>query len=234
MPLALFIPCFLDQAAPQVAEAVVELLRLLKVAWRYPEEQTCCGQFALTGGDEPTARRLMRHFFRVFGDAPLVLCPSASCTYTVRHLYPRLAESPDERRAAQRLAARTFELSEWLAARGSLPWTPAFAGSLALHRSCKARELGALPGAARVLAQAPGLQLLEISPYYSCCGFGGAFSVLQPELSRIIGETYLKAAAATGATGLISLDASCLMHLQGLPPPAPGFSYHYLAEVLLP
>jgi len=234
MRLSLFIPCFLDQAAPRVAEAVVRLLTLLKVAWSYPGDQTCCGQFALTGGDQPTARRLMRHFFRVFGDAPLVLCPSASCTYTVRHHYPRLAETPGERRAAQRLAACTFELSEWLAAQGPLPWTPPFCGALVLHRSCKARRLGALPGASRLLAQAPELRLLEVSPYFSCCGFGGAFRLLQPDLSRTIGEAYLEAAAAAGASGLVSLDASCLLHLQGLTPPTPGFAFHHLAEVLLP
>ena len=125
-------------------------------------------------------------------------------------------------------------MSEYLARRGPLPWTPRFDGPLVLHRSCKARQLGALPGAARVLSQVAGLQLLEVSPYYSCCGFGGVFSVQHPDLSREIGEAYLEAVAATGAQGLVSLDYSCLMHLKTLAA-ARGrdLQFFHLAEILI-
>ena len=96
MGLKLFIPCFLDQCAPQVASAVAGLLARLGVAGHYPADQTCCGQFAWTVGDPATARRLMRHFLRVFAGAETILCPSASCTYMVRHCYPQLAEGRQE------------------------------------------------------------------------------------------------------------------------------------------
>lgn len=231
----LFVPCFIDQQAPQIATAVAELLARLGVAWQYPEGQTCCGQFAFTVGDLATARRLKRHFLRVFGGTETILCPSASCVYTVRRLYPELAQSAPERQEAEALAARTWELSEWLAARGPLPWTPRFNGTLVLHRSCKARQLGVLSHAARVLSQVEGLNLMEISPYYACCGFGGTFQVQQPQLSRCMGEAYLEAVAATGATGLVSLDYSCLRHLQGLAASAGrGLKFLHLAEVLAP
>jgi L-lactate dehydrogenase complex protein LldE len=75
--------------------------------------------------------------------------------------------------------------------------------------------------------------MLTVSPYYTCCGFGGTFSLMQPELSREIGEAYLTAVAATGASGLVSLDYSCLLHLQGLGVPAAGkVNFYYLAEIL--
>lgn len=216
MALKLFIPCFLDQAAPQVATAAAALLDRLGLAWDYPEAQTCCGQFACTLGDPATARRLMRHFLRVFGSGDTIICPSASCTLMVRHYYLGLAQNPRERREAEVLAGRTLELSEFIDRSGPLPWTPQFDAPLVLHRSCKARQLGALPGVARVLSQVAGLRLQEVSPYYSCCGFGGVFSVQHPDLSREMGEAYLEAVLATRARGLVSLDYSCLMHLQGL------------------
>ena len=160
---------------PGVALAVTGLLDRLNVPWEYPEDQTCCGQFAWTAGDAATARRLMRHFLRVFAGDETIVCPSASCTYLVRHCYPELAEGPEERRAVAALAARVLELSELLAQLGPLPWTPRFAGSLVLHQSCKARQLGVLSGAREVLSRVEGLEVLTISPYYTCCGFGGAF-----------------------------------------------------------
>ena len=231
--IKLFIPCFLDQCAPQVARAVAGLLDRLKVAWEYPEDQTCCGQFAWTVGDASTARRLMRHFLRVFAGAETILCPSASCTYLVRQCYPQLAEGLKEQRAVEALASRVMELGEWLAGWGPLPWTPRFEASLVLHQSCKARQLGVLPLAREVLSRVQGLEVLTISPYYSCCGFGGTFSLQHPGLSRDIGEAYLAAVTATGASGLVSLDYSCLLHLRGLDvAPARDLKYYHLAEIL--
>jgi L-lactate dehydrogenase complex protein LldE len=229
----LFIPCFMDQCAPQVAHAVTALLERRGVAWDYPEAQTCCGQFAWTTGDRATARRLMRHFLRVFAGDETVVCPSASCTFMVRHGYPHLAESPGEGRAVAALSSRVLELSEWLAGLDPNRRTPRFKGSLVLHQSCKARQLGVLACAREVLTRVEGLEVLTISPYYNCCGFGGTFCLQQPELSREMGEAYLAAVAATGAAGLVSLDYSCLLHLQGLDAPlARDLKFYYLAEIL--
>jgi L-lactate dehydrogenase complex protein LldE len=231
--LKLFIPCFLDQAAPGVAQAVSELLDRLGVAWDYPEDQTCCGQFAWTIGDTLTARRLMRHFLKVFEGTETIICPSASCTYLVRHCYPELAEGFGERQAVAALAGRVLELSEWLVKVGPLPWRPRFAGAVILHQSCKARQLGVLAGAQEVLSRVEGLEVLTVSPYYTCCGFGGTFSLMRPELSRKIGEAYLSAVTDSGGVGLVSLDYSCLLHLQGLGvPEARELKYYHLAEIL--
>ncbi len=232
--VTIFIPCFINQVFPHLGEAVVEILDRLGVRWRYPEEQTCCGQFALSAGDLDTGRRLARHFVRVFqGHGPIV-CPSASCVLTVRRDYPDLEADPLARREVLAVTSRVLELSEWLAGRGPLPWQPQFEGVLALHRSCKARELGALPAAAQLLDQVAGLTLTNISPYYSCCGFGGVFKAQHPDLARNIGEAYLDAVLATGAAGLVSLDASCFLHLKGVAA-ARGFDleFYHLAEILL-
>jgi L-lactate dehydrogenase complex protein LldE len=213
---------------------VTGLLDRLNVTVEYPEDQTCCGQFAWTAGDAATARRLMRHFLRVFAGDDTILCPSASCASMVRHCYPQLAEGPGERRAVAALASRVVELGEWLASRGPLPWTPRFEGSLVLHQSCKARQLGVLAGAREVLSRVQGLKVLTISPYYSCCGFGGTFSLQHPGLSREIGAAYLAAVTATGAGGLVSLDYSCLLHLQGLDAaPARDLRFFHLAEIVI-
>jgi L-lactate dehydrogenase complex protein LldE len=221
----------MDQFFPRVAERVVAVLARAGVACTYPEAQTCCGQFALTVGDLDTGRRLAGHFVEVFqGDDPIV-CPSASCTLTVRRDYPRLARSPAEHRALRGVSARILEFSELLAALGPLPWEPTRDAALVLHRSCKARELGALPAAEQVLAQVRGLTVAHLSPYYSCCGFGGWFSLRQPQVARTIGTAYLEAAAATGAAGLVSLDVSCFLHLEPLARQA-GLTCLHLAEVL--
>jgi L-lactate dehydrogenase complex protein LldE len=232
--VSLFIPCFIDQLFPQVGDAMLQILARLGVGVQYPEEQTCCGQFALTVGDADTAQRLARHFLRVFAGEGDIICPSASCTLTVRRDYPSLAANPTASRQVRRVTSRVFEVSEWLTARGPLPWRPRFEGVLALHCSCKSRELGVLSSATALLDQVEGLTVTTVSPYYTCCGFGGVFAAQHPDLAQAIGQAYLEAVVATGATGLISLDASCFLHLRGVAESmGVNLGFYHLAEILL-
>jgi len=232
-PVTLFIPCFIDQVYPHIGQAVVEILTRLGIGFQYPEEQTCCGQFALTLGDKDTGRRLARHFIKVFEGSGPILCPSASCTLTVRRDYPDLAGSPEARQQVRAVISRVLEMSEWLATQGPLPWRPQFKGVLALHRSCKARELGVLSGAAQLLAQVAGLKITTVSPYFTCCGFGGVFKAQHPDLAQAMGEAYLEAVVTTGATGLVSLDASCFLHLKDVAASRGlELDFYHLAEIL--
>ncbi len=235
MTVSLFIPCLVDQMAPEVAMATVALLSRLGVPVAYPPAQTCCGQFAYTVGEVATARKLMRHFFRAFSGAGPIVCPSASCALMVRRHYPELAEGAEELRMAHSFAARTLELSEFLWQVGPLPWQPRLVATLTLHHSCKARQLGLLAMVPRLLNQVAGLNLLSPPPYYSCCGFGGVFRWQHRDLSAVIGTAYLHALAASGTAGLISLDLGCILHLRSL---AAGLGlplkFLHLAEVLLP
>jgi L-lactate dehydrogenase complex protein LldE len=48
-----------------------------------------------------------------------------------------------------------------------------------------------------------------------CCGFGGTFSVRQPEVSVAMADDKLAGAATSGAEALVSADPGCLMHLHG-------------------
>jgi L-lactate dehydrogenase complex protein LldE len=50
----------------------------------------------------------------------------------------------------------------------------------------------------------------------TCCGFGGTFSVTEPELSCAMGRDRVASHRAVGATIITSTDVSCLMHMDGL------------------
>ena len=65
-PVALFVPCYVDQLYPQIGTAVVILFARLGVPLVYPEEQTCCGQPAFNSGYWEEARPVVRHFARTF------------------------------------------------------------------------------------------------------------------------------------------------------------------------
>jgi L-lactate dehydrogenase complex protein LldE len=48
-----------------------------------------------------------------------------------------------------------------------------------------------------------------------CCGFGGTFSVKQPEISGAMVSDKVDALRATGAERVVSADCGCLMNILG-------------------
>src|SRR5437763_13478892 len=117
MRVALFITCFNDTFFPQTGIATVRLLERLGCRVDFPLEQTCCGQMHFNTGYAREAIPLARRFVRIFGEADVVVSPSASCVGMVRESYPSLAELADDPRLAAEIASlapRVFELSEFL------------------------------------------------------------------------------------------------------------------------
>jgi len=135
----------------------------------------------------------------------------------VRVHFPELFHGePEWEERSRRLAERTFELTEFLAARGFTAEDCRFRGKVTCHDSCHlTRELGVREPPRALLRQVPGLELVEMEDAGVCCGFGGAFSVKMPELSAAMLDDKLGAAEATGADVLTAADCGCLMHLGG-------------------
>ena len=151
------------------------------------------------------------------------------------------------RRRAEAVADRVVELSEWLdrqdadghagdpaspAARHPNGAWPGPAGvetmraepdrppalKVASHTGCHMRRLlGATEPPLRVLRRA-GAEPAELVDAEQCCGFGGSFGLLEPDISAAMADTKLAnlaTARADGATCLVSSDLGCLMQLGG-------------------
>jgi L-lactate dehydrogenase complex protein LldE len=74
------------------------------------------------------------------------------------------------------------------------------------------RELRIAEPPRRLLARS-GATLVELPRADLCCGFGGTFSVRQPEVSLAMADD--KLAGARAADALVTADPGCLMHLRG-------------------
>jgi L-lactate dehydrogenase complex protein LldE len=220
MKVALFIPCYVDQVVPSVGQATVRLLRRLGMEVIYPAGQTCCGQPAFNTGFWSDAADVARRQLRIFLDsgAEAVVCPSGSCSAMQSVFYPTLFHGQKEESAARDLAARTFELTQFIVHRLGLRDVGArFAGKAVLHRSCHSlRELHLRTEAKELLSNVRDLELLPMDADEECCGFGGTFSVKMSDISTAMGEVKLAAIERTDADWVISGDSSCLMHLGGM------------------
>ncbi len=213
--VALLVTCVVDQLAPEVGIAAVRLLEAAGCSVAFPEAQTCCGQPALSAGEPEAAAVLARHLVDVFGSFDAVVVPSGSCAAMLHHWYERLLDGSGRVRA-RALAARTFELSQYLVDEcGRVDLGARVDARVTVHDACHGlRNLG-VRDAPRRLLEAAGATLVEMREPETCCGFGGTFAVGHGEISGPLADDKLAHAHSTGADYLVSADAACLLHLEG-------------------
>ena len=114
--VALFVTCLVDLIRPSVGFAAVKLLEDAGCTVEVPAAQTCCGQPAWNAGYRAAACALARRVVATFEGADYVVAPSGSCAATIARDYPAmLADDPAWAGRARALAARTFEITAFLA-----------------------------------------------------------------------------------------------------------------------
>ena len=227
MRIALFITCVNDVAFPSTGIATVRLLERLGVEVAFPEAQTCCGQMQYNTGYPAEAAPLAAKFARDVAGYDAVVIPSGSCGAFVRDVHPKLA--PDMR------TPPVHELTEFLIdVLGVEDVGAYFPHRVAYHPTCHSSrllKLGDRP--TRLLRAVAGLELVELPAAEECCGFGGTFSVKNPDVSAAMGADKVAHAVESGAEYLVAADNSCLMHIGGTArrSGAPVHTIH-LAEIL--
>jgi len=254
MRITLFLPCFNDALFPETGVATVRVLEGLGHGVEFPGDQTCCGQIHFNTGFRREARRLMERLLSVFGGAEMVVAPSASCVAMVREQYRELAREVGDSRLLEEidaLAARTFELSEFLVGvLGVEELGASFPQPVTFHPTChsiRSIQVGDAP--LRLLRAVEGVEILPLPVAEACCGFGGTFSVKNPHTSLAMMEDKIHSVLESGARVLTAVDNSCLMHLAGGmrrmgvlatgggkggagPSPGEGIRVMHLAEIL--
>ena len=220
MPKAqLFITCLGDQFYTHTLQNMTRLLERLGVELSFPPEQTCCGQPLYNNGFEDQARAIALNFLRAFShsDAPIV-GPSGSCVSMVKHHYASLfKEGTPEHSLAADIASRTFEFSEYLVNVLKITDVGAvYPHKVTYHASCHyLRELGLKTEAKALLSSVKGLELIPLREEETCCGFGGAFTVTYPDVSRSMMENKVGDIVASGADTVVMCEPGCLMNVAG-------------------
>lgn len=224
MRIGLFIPCYVDALYPEVGVATYKLLTSLGVDVSYPLKQTCCGQPMANAGFESMAKPLAEKFDAMFADYDYVVAPSASCAAFVKINYPQMLKGEHECLTSKKIMD-VVEFIHDVIRPTSLP--SRFPHVVSVHNSCHGvRELGlSSPSERRIkryskikdlLSLVEGITVREPERVDECCGFGGMFSVEEPDVSVRMGTDKLDRHIATGAEYITGPDSSCLMHLQGI------------------
>jgi glycolate oxidase iron-sulfur subunit len=181
-----------------------------------PSSQGCCGALSLHMGREQQAvqfaKRLIATFEALRVDA--VVVNAAGCGSSMKDYGWVLRDEPGWAERAERLAAKVRDISEWLVELGPRAPRHPVPGKVAYHDACHLAHAQRVRSQPRqLLAQVPGLELVEIAEPDICCGSAGVYNLLQPETARELGQRKAANIAATGAAVVVTANPGCLMQI---------------------
>ncbi len=215
--VALFVSCIVDQIYPAVGLATAELLERQGVEVTVPRGLTCCGQMAFNAGFRDDAYAVAGRTIEVLRHQGDVVLPSGSCGAMIRHLYHELFHGTRHAAAAKELAARTYELTEYLVdVLGVSDVGARFSGTIAFHDACHGMRYMGLGRQARVLLEhVAGATIVPLPGSDECCGFGGLFAVKQHQISEAMLHRKLAHIDQCGCDVLVTGDTSCMTQIAG-------------------
>ena len=220
--IALFVTCLADLYRPEVGEATVALLEGQGLTVEFPLEQTCCGALAHQAGWRPEALDLARRWVEIFEPFEWIVSPSPVCVAHVRLEFSRLlAGEPEWQRRAEAVAARTYELSEYLVDVLGVTCDSVgarFNGKVTYQPACQQlRMLRSDEQARALLAGVQGVEVRPLADAESCCGFGGLFGAPPgvAQISNAMAERKARAIEASGAALVVTGETGCALHMAG-------------------
>ena len=219
--VALFATCINDMMFPDTPKAVVTILERMGCTVEFPMAQTCCGQMFTNTGYYDSAVPAVRSYVKAFEGYDYIVAPSGSCAGSVRHQHPMLARHAKDSgliAAVDQAVTRTYDLTEFLVDVLKVTDVGAyFPHKVTYHPTChsvRVAKVGDRP--MQLLQSVRGIQVLDLPDADQCCGFGGTFSVKNPDVSVAMGSDKVRHVLSTGAEYIVTGDNACLMHIGGL------------------
>ncbi|MEI2826706.1 MAG: (Fe-S)-binding protein [Dermatophilaceae bacterium] len=236
--VALFATCYNDTVWPGTPIATVKVLERLGCEVVFPEAQTCCGQIFTNTGYADEAIPLVRGFVDTFAGYDYVVAPSGSCVGAIREQHHDLAERAGDAALVRRVDAvvpKVYDISEFIVdVLGVTDVGAYFPHRVTFHPTChslRVAHVGDRPE--RLLKAVKGVTFVELPQATECCGFGGTFSVKNPDVSISMASDKARHVRETGAEVLVAGDNMCLMNIGGvLRRQRAGVRIMHLAEIL--
>ena len=217
--IALFAGCLLDFVYPDLARDVIVDLNSIGYRVDFPMGQACCGCPASNMGDlENAAKEAQVNIEGMEAekyDYIVSACPS--CTHQLKS-YPTFFEEGSEMyNRAKILADKTYDFCKLFYDLGGLKDEgDGKETKVTYHDSCHlCRSLRVTEEQRELLRHTKGVSLIEMEDHDNCCGFGGSYSILYPEISAPILEKKIQNIVASGADTVAMDCPGCMMQIRG-------------------
>lgn len=208
--------CVMHVAFAHVDEATVRVLQRNGCTVVAPAEQGCCGAIAVHAGEMDFGRDLAKRNIAAFerSGADYYIINAAGCGSTLKEYGHLLHDDPQWAERAAAFSARVRDVLEFLDEIGLSPDMGRVDRVVTYQDACHlahAQRITAPPR--RLLAQIPGLQLVEMNESSLCCGSAGIYNVTQPEMARRLGERKAGNVSATHADIVTTANPGCALQM---------------------
>jgi glycolate oxidase iron-sulfur subunit len=179
--------------------------------------QSCCGALNAHGGDHARAVAMAKRTIETFetAGADAVIVNTSGCGAHMKAYGALLADDPAWAARAARFAATVQDLAEFLAREPLRGPLQPVAMTVTYHDPCHVvhgQKIRRQPRA--LLAQVPGLKLVELPESDWCCGSAGIYNLTQPEMADRLLRRKVRNVAATGAEAVVTANPGCILQIQ--------------------
>jgi glycolate oxidase iron-sulfur subunit len=216
-PAQLFNGCVMSTVFSNVNRATGRVLARNGYNVTVPATQQCCGALHVHSGMMKDARRLAKQNIRAFeasGDAPIVVT-AAGCGAALKEYDFLLRDDPAYAERAKAFSARVVDVSELLAQKPLTPPTHHVDRTVTYQEPCHLAHAQRITQQPRdLLAQIPGLELIEMKESSLCCGSAGIYNIIRKDMANDLGDRKIGHVLETGASEVVTANPGCAMQLR--------------------
>jgi glycolate oxidase iron-sulfur subunit len=182
-----------------------------------PAGQGCCGALNAHGGDHARAVAMTKQTIETLeaAGADAVIVNTSGCGAHMKAFGTLLASEPAWATRAAAFAATVQDLAEFLAReplRGPLRPIPM---TVTYHDPCHVvhgQKIRRQPRA--LLAQLPGVRVVDLPESDWCCGSAGIYNLTQPEMAERLLRRKTRNIESTRAEAVITANPGCILQIQ--------------------
>ena len=195
----------------------IRLLRKENVEVIFKKNQTCCGQPSYNTGYFDETKAVALYNVELFEQDYPIIVPSGSCAGMMSHDYLHLFKDESNYEKVAKFSKRVIDLSQYLDEVLKVKYedkgTPI---KITWHSNCHAlRVQKSIDASKNLLKQLKNVEMVELTHEEECCGFGGTFSVKEPEISNAMAVEKVRDIQNSGVKYVISGDGGCLLNING-------------------
>jgi glycolate oxidase iron-sulfur subunit len=181
-----------------------------------PSEQPCCGALLVHAGEETPALELARRMIDVFEKAAVdvVVTNAGGCGSNAKDYGHLLRDDPRYAERAKRFSAKCKDVTEVLdelgprAVRHPLPMRVVYHDSCHLQHALKVRTQPR-----SLLADIPGLEVIEIPESAICCGSAGIYNLVQPQTADELADRKARLIAPNQPDAVATGNPGCMLQI---------------------
>jgi glycolate oxidase iron-sulfur subunit len=212
--------CVMPLAFGETQEATARVLARNGCRVIIPDGQVCCGALHAHFGERDKAKGMARRNIDAFEKAKVdyVISDAAGCSAMLKEYGELLADDPAYAERAEHFGHKVRDVTELLGSMPLVPPTHAISARVTLQEPCHLAHAQKIKKAPRdILKVIPGIQFVEMKDSDRCCGSGGIYNIVHPEVSDIMLDEKIANITATKADIVVSANPGCMMQVgQGL------------------